>query len=399
MTKKQMYMKLVVSSLIRRKARMIVALLAVAIGATIMSGLVTIYYDIQKLGKEFRSYGANFVVLPSGNDKITDTEFDKIKTEMSTQKIVGMAPYRYETTKINQQPYILTGTDMIEVKKNSPFWYIEGEWSTNDDENNVMIGKEISKKLNLQIGETFIIEGPKAGAKVVASKQSDSAEESKKKDLNSDFYSKKLKVKGIITTGGAEESFIFLPISLLNEILEDDTKIDSIECSIEADSKQLESLATKLKAADENITARPIKRVTQSQDIVLGKLQALVLLVNIVVLILTMISVSTTMMAVVAERRKEIGLKKALGAYDSEIKKEFLGEGSALGFIGGLLGVGLGFVFAQEVSLSVFGRAIEFQWLFAPITIIVSMIITTLACLYPVKKAMEIEPALVLKGE
>lgn len=262
-----------------------------------------------------------------------------------------------------------------------------------------MIGKEISKKLNLQIGETFIIEGPKAGTKVVASKQSDSAEESKKKDLNSDFYSKKLKVKGIITTGGAEESFIFLPISLLNEILEDDTKIDSIECSIEADSKQLESLATKLKSADENITARPIKRVTQSQDIVLGKLQALVLLVNIVVLILTMISVSTTMMAVVAERRKEIGLKKALGAYDSEIKKEFLGEGSALGFIGGLLGVGLGFVFAQEVSLSVFGRAIEFQWLFAPITIIVSMIITTLACLYPVKKAMEIEPALVLKGE
>ena len=399
MTKKQMYMKLVVNSLIRRKARMIVALLAVAIGATIMSGLVTIYYDIpRQLGKEFRSYGANFVVLPAENEKITEEEFTNIKKQMSDQKIVGMAPYRYVTTKINQQPYILTGTDMIEVKKNSPFWYIEGEWSTNDDTDEVMIGKEISKKLNLNIGETFIVEGPKADAVVVASKQSDSAEESKKKDLGSDFYSKKLKVKGIITTGGAEESFIFLPIQVLNEILEDTTKIDSIECSIEADSKKLENLAAKLKT-DSKLEARPIKRVTQSQDIVLGKLQALVLLVNIVVLILTMISVTTTMMAVVAERRKEIGLKKALGAYDSEIKKEFLGEGSALGFIGGLLGVGLGFVFAQEVSLSVFGRAIEFQWLFAPITIIVSMIITTLACLYPVKKAMEIEPALVLKGE
>src|SRR3712207_9368470 len=75
-----------------------------------------------------------------------------------------------------------------------------------------------------------------------------------------------------------------------------------------------------------NIIARPVKRVTQSQDIVLGKLQVLVLLVNIVVLVLTMISVSITMMAVVAERRKEIGLKKALGAYNSEIKKEFLGD-------------------------------------------------------------------------
>ena len=90
MTKKQMYIKLVVSSLIRRKARMIVALLAVAIGATIMSGLVTIYYDIpRQLGKEFRSYGANFVSVTIRNDKITETEFDKIKTEMSTQKIVG----------------------------------------------------------------------------------------------------------------------------------------------------------------------------------------------------------------------------------------------------------------------------------------------------------------------
>jgi len=105
MTKRQMYIKLVVSSLIRRKARMIVALLAVAIGATIMSGLVTIYYDIpRQLGKEFRSYGANFVVLPAGNEKITDTEFNEIKNEMSTQKVVGMAPYRYETTKINQVP-------------------------------------------------------------------------------------------------------------------------------------------------------------------------------------------------------------------------------------------------------------------------------------------------------
>ena len=106
MTKKQMYMKLVVNSLIRRKARMIVALLAVAIGATIMSGLVTIYYDIpRQLGKEFRSYGANFVVLPAENEKITEEEFTNIKKQMSDQKIVGMAPYRYQSTTIYLDRY------------------------------------------------------------------------------------------------------------------------------------------------------------------------------------------------------------------------------------------------------------------------------------------------------
>ncbi|WP_022819426.1 ABC transporter permease [Fusobacterium russii] len=400
MTKRKMYFKMIVNSLIRRRARMIVALLAIAIGATIMSGLVTIYYDIpRQLGKEFRSYGANFVILPAGDEKISEEEFQKVKSEIPKEKIVGMAPYRYETTKINQQPYILTGTDMLEAKKNSPFWYIEGEWSTNNDGNNVMIGKEISKKLNLKIGDSFIVEGPKAGTKVTASSHSDSAEDSKLKDIGDDFYSKKLTVKGIITTGGAEESFIFLPLTLLNEILEDKTNIDGIEASIEADSKTLENLAEKIKINLSNVIGRPVKRVTQSQDIVLGKLQALVLLVNTVVLILTMISVGTTMMAVVAERRKEIGLKKALGATDKEIKSEFLGEGSILGFIGGVLGVGLGFIFAQEVSLRVFGRAINFPILFAPITIIVSMLVTVFSCLYPVKKAIEVDPALVLRGE
>lgn len=379
---------------------MVVALLAIAIGSMIMSGLFTIYYDIpRQLGKEFRSYGANFIILPAGDNKISEKEFLEIKSLIPKEKVVGLAPYRYETTKINQQPYMLTGTNMLEAKKNSPFWYIEGKWIDNNDGNNVMIGKEISQKLNLKIDDKFVVTGPKAGTKVIATSQNDSAEKSKTKNNGDDFYSKKLTVKGIITTGGAEESFIFLPLDLLNKILVDKTNIDGIEASIEGDSKELENLSKTLQEKIPTIIARPVKRVTQSQDTVLGKLQALVLLVNLVVLILTMISVGTTMVAVVAERRKEIGLKKALGATDKEIKKEFLGEGFILGFIGGLLGVGLGFIFAQEVSLKVFGRAIEFQILFAPITIIVSMLVTTFACLYPVKKAMEVDPALVLRGE
>ena len=45
---------MVAGSLIRRASRLIIAVLAIAIGATILSGLVTIYYDIpEQLGREF----------------------------------------------------------------------------------------------------------------------------------------------------------------------------------------------------------------------------------------------------------------------------------------------------------------------------------------------------------
>lgn len=399
MTKRKMYLKMILSSFIRRKSRMFVALLSIIIGATIMSGLITIYFDIpRQLGKEFRSYGANFVCLPN-EGKITKEDYESFKNLIKNKKIVGVAPYRYETTKINQKPYILAGTDMQQAKKNSPFWYIEGEWIKNEDKENVMVGKEIANTLGLSIGDKIKVEGVKHGKNAVASNVSDSAQKSKEKNVGDDFYDVSLTVKGIVTTGGNEESFIFLNMDKLNEIIEDDLKIDSIECSIESNHTELDSLAKEINKNIPNITGSAVKRVTQSQDTVLSKLTALILLVNVVILILTIISVSTTMMAMIAERRKEIGLKKALGAHNKEIMMDFIGESILLGLIGGFIGVLLGFEFAQRVSLSVFGRTITFQYLLIPIIMLISVMIATVGSILPVRKAAEIDPALVLKGE
>ncbi len=400
MHKRKMYWKMVLSSLLRRRSRMFVALLAVAIGATIMSGMVTIYYDIpRQLGKEFRSYGANFVILPSTEEKISQEQFDRARELLPAGRVVGMAPYRYEATRINQKPYTLAGTDMEQARKNSPFWYIEGDWASNQDVDEVMIGKEIARTLNLGVGDSFTVDGVKYGRNVVASSQTDSSEDSLKKNSEEDYYRHKFQVKGIITTGGSEESYIFLNLPVLNKLMEDQTRIDSIECSIEGRAEELQDLGQKIHQTEAALVGRPVKRVTQSQDQVLAKLQTLVLIVNTVVTILTMISVLTTMLAVVAERRKEIGLKKALGAPDQAIMAEFLGEGVGLGIFGAVLGIGLGFLFAQRVSLSVFGRAIEFSFWIIPFTLLVSVAVTVLASIWPVKQATKVDPALVLRGE
>ncbi|MDR1209877.1 MAG: FtsX-like permease family protein [Clostridiales bacterium] len=81
------------------------------------------------------------------------------------------------------------------------------------------------------------------------------------------------------------------------------------------------------------------------------------------------------MMAVVTERRKKIGLRKALGAANKSSVLEFLGEGVFLGGIGGLLGAGFGFFFAQMVSMNVFSRSITFQPLLLPVTLAASAVV------------------------
>ena len=399
-SRERMYLKMVVSSLVRRSSRLIVAVLAIAIGATTLSGLVTIYYDIpRQLGREFRSYGANLVLLPRGDTKILRGDLEAVRRIIGGDRIVGMAPYRYQTVKINEQPYIIAGTDLDEARKNSPFWYVEGEWGTKDRPDQVMVGKEIARTLDLSLGDDFVVKGVKYGQSAVASQQTFSAEENVKKDVGTQYFSRKLHVRGIITTGGAEEGFIFTDVDMLNELIGDTFRSDVVECSVMADAAGLGTLSSAIEAELPNVQPRAVRRLTQSQDIVLGKLQALVYLVTIVVLLITMISVYTTMMAMVAERKREIGLKKALGAENGLIIGEFLGEGVLLGFIGGALGVLLGFEFAQQVSLSVFGRAIHFQWLLIPITIAVFIAITILASILPVRKVMDIHPAIVLRGE
>ena len=399
-SRERMYLKMVVSSLVRRSSRLIVAVLAIAIGATTLSGLVTIYYDIpRQLGREFRSYGANLVLLPRGDAKILRGDLEAVRRIIGGDRIVGMAPYRYQTVKINEQPYIIAGTDLDEARKNSPFWYVEGEWGTKDRPDQVMVGKEIARTLNLSLGDDFVVKGVKYGQSAVASQQTFSAEENVKKDIGTQYFSRKLYVRGIITTGGAEEGFIFTDADMLNELIGDTFRSDVVECSVMADAAGLGTLSSAIEAELPSVQPRAVRRLTQSQDIVLGKLQALVYLVTIVVLLITMISVYTTMMAMVAERKREIGLKKALGAENGLIMGEFLGEGVLLGFIGGALGVLLGFEFAQQVSLSVFGRAIHFQWLLIPITIAVFIAITILASILPVRKVMDIHPAIVLRGE
>ena len=378
MTRNRMYLKMITSSLIRRRSRMLVALLAIAIGSTVLSGLLTIYYDIpRQMGTVFRSYGANVIFLPAESEaKIVQEQIGAIKQVIDSEKLVGFAPYIYQSAKVNEQPYMIAATDLASAKSNSPYWLIRGDWPHNKKE--VLIGHEISRNIELSVGDTFIVNTPKP---------------------NGDVTVNECTVSGIVTTGGVEEEFIFMSLEDMKGIIGYDDQFDVIECSIDGNQEYLKSIADTVSKQVNGITPRLVKRVTESQDVVLNKLQALVWIVTIIVLFLTMICVTTTMMAVVAERRKEIGLKKALGASNGSVVKDFMGEAVMLGLIGGILGVVLGYVFADNVSISVFAREVSFPVQLAPFTVIASIIITIVSCLFPVRATVDIDPALVLRGE
>lgn len=370
--------KTILSSLIRRRSRITIALLGVAIGAAVLLGMITLCFDIpRQMGKEFRSYGANLLLIPANNQPTMPiADVQKAVNLLPQDKLLGVTPFRYGAVRSNQHPYTIVGTSFDQVTKTNPYWHIEGSLPQKSHE--VMIGTDIANFANLKVSSKISISG---------------------KSMQDSRFDEELTVTGIVKTGRAEDNFIFIDLHDLEEFLEDSNQAEVVEVSIAASQDELKLYIDTIKNQLTTIEPHLIKWVTQSETSVLGKLSSLLYLVTTVVLVLTMICVATTMATVVMERRKEIGLKKAIGATHKSIAKEFLAEGLVLGITGGIIGVICGLIFAQVISSNVFGRSIIIEFYLIPTTILISVIVTIIACLIPVKRALEVEPALVLRGE
>ena len=67
-------------------------------------------------------------------------------------------------------------------------------------------------------------------------------------------------------------------------------------------------------------------------------------------LIVSSIGIVNTLVMAILERRREIGIMKAIGASDSDVKKLFFAEAGAMGILGGLVGVALGWAIGQVIN-------------------------------------------------
>jgi putative ABC transport system permease protein len=121
------------------------------------------------------------------------------------------------------------------------------------------------------------------------------------------------------------------------------------------------------------------------------------------------LGIINTLVMAVLERRREIGILKAIGASDADVEKLFFAEAGAMGVAGGVLGVLLGRGIGAAIN---FGTGIYLQrhqlppetvwsapyWLVGA-AILFSMLVSLASGLYPARRAAKLDPVQALRYE
>ncbi len=401
MTNRKMFLTMLWGAVFRRRSRAVMAVIASLVGAATLFCLASVCIAVpQQMNEEMRAYGANMIVTPSDAEEksqgISSETIDIVTAFISGEYSTKSAAYRYESVRINSAPYTLAGVNTEAVKALNAHWSVTGDWPS---EGNVMIGRDVADALGVQVGSRVTI-GYRASDNTFDSTKSQITENGRVSSDILDTEGTEFRVAGIVDTGGNEDSIVYATNADVTKLSGSDRGADVVEYSVNAVGDELSAVIKSLNAnPNTGVKAQAVTKITSSDTRIITMLQTLFWIVSLVVLVLTFVGVGTTISSIVSQRRSEIGLRKALGASSRAIGIEFYVESAIYGLIGGLLGTTIGYLLARVLCVTVFERAIGFNWLLGFASLMLSMLIAVAASIPPVRRATRIDPAIVLREE
>jgi putative ABC transport system permease protein len=298
-------------------------------------------------------------------------------------EVTLVGTYFAKTLSFGKQNFV-TG-----VRATDPWWKVDGAWPS-DNSGDVLLGERLATKLGRKAGDQIEIGGAEH------------------------------RISGVLSTGSTEDDQIVAPLPLAQQILGRPNVVRRVYVSAvtkpedafaRSDPKTLspdfydrwycspypQSIAYQLQQAIPNSHAEQIRQISQTEGTILSRIEGLMLLVTLAALLASALAVSAAMATAIFERRREIGLMKALGAGKTSVAAIFFVEAALLAILGGTAGFAGGALLAGHIGKWVFNSQIGISPVLFPIVLVIAVLVTFAGSAVAIRRAMKLDPVYALR--
>ena len=319
-------------SLRRQKGKKVFLVAAMAVSLC-TSVVLFSFVESQKRGLEaqFDEYGANIVVTPHTDDlsltyggvnltgivtnvqEIQADQVARIYTIANKQNIRAVSPKLIGAGRVkagdSEWDALVVGVDFDEESKIKAWWSLDGEYPTADNE--ILVGATAAEKMGLTAGSTVYVGG------------------------------RELIVTGVLlSTGSQDDAALLARMGFVEALLEKPGKVSLVEVSALCSDCPIEDLVAQISAVLPDADVQAVRQVMEQRMQVVRQFGRFAVSIFGVLTMMCGLFIFATITGAVTERRKEIGVMRAIGFSGGHIVQVVLTEAVILGIIAGIGGIG-----------------------------------------------------------
>ena len=378
-----------INNLKRRKGKVFFLILGLTIGITTVVALISVTRMMNEdIANKLDEFGANILIIPRSDDlslsyggmsvggvsvdaqTLMDSDVPKISRIEVRENISTVSPKLIGTVEMEGKKVSLMGVRFEEELRLKKWWKIHGSEPKSRDE--VLLGNEVAVRLFKSTGDTLAING------------------------------KSVRVSGILDETGSQDDFlIFGDLAFVQETMKKPGGLSLIEVSAFCNTCPIEEIVSQISKQLPHAKVTAIKQTLQTKMEALDHFKKFSAGISIIVLLIGSLIVFTNMMASVNERKREIGIFRAIGFRKSHIVRIIFLEALIVGLIAGIAGYAFGLGVSQIIGPMITGMKggkIFIDPLLAIGAIFLSSLIGILSSAYPAIHASKMDPTTALRA-
>jgi putative ABC transport system permease protein len=378
-----------INNLRRRKGKVFFLILGLTIGITTVVTLISVTRMMNEdISKKLDEFGANILIIPRSDDlslsyggmniggvsidaqTLKDSDVPQIRQIEVRENVSTVSPKLIGVIEVDGKKVPLMGVRFEEELRLKKWWKIHGAEPKNRDE--VLLGNEVAVRLFKSTGDTLSING------------------------------RIVKIAGVLDETGSQDDFLILSdLAFVQETMKRPGALSLIEVSAFCNTCPIEEIVKQISQKLPHAKVTAIKQTLQTKMEALDHFKKFSVGISIIVLLIGSLIVFTNMMASVNERKREIGIFRAIGFRKSHVIRiiflEALIVGSIAGIVGYLLGLGVAQVIGPMIT-GVKGGSFSIDPLLAMGAILLSSLIGILSSAYPAIHASKMDPTTALRA-